>query len=485
MSRVEFRELGDAQERCPSTRRRALRRRGREGPVSGRHEADPSGDPRRIRSDEARLIIVRGAGRRRARGTFRAAPCSRGPSRHVRTGPFACGVLAVLLLAGCSTRDHSNPLDPQNPDTHGNPEWLFAIADDGAVDLSWKVPTYVDLDAVRLIDAASDQVLWTGGDGRGVFRDLGLQNGVTRTYRLDLVLNSGTILGLPVEKATPGKNIPWVYDLGRGEVVRLSPDGLRRRTGYFDSATLAVVADPDSGFVLALDFFSGRILTLDRDAKERWVVENYARPNAGAFVRGGWWVSDSGLGVVRRLNAQGIVLREFSGFTFPLDVAAVGDSAVWVADATGPVSLIHLGRGIVAVDTLRSPRALAATQEGGTWVADSDADQLVRLGPTGNVMLRLDGYPGVEALAGDPLGNGVWVGDRSHRRVALLDADGNVVMSAPGFPAPSSLSVAPDGSEVWVADAALGFIVRLSRTGEVLDRSLDLSNPVSVSVAFR
>ncbi|HET9235075.1 MAG TPA: hypothetical protein VFP10_13130, partial [Candidatus Eisenbacteria bacterium] len=299
------------------------------------------------------------------------------------------------------------------------------------------------------------------------------------------VLNSGTIIDLPVEKATPGKHIPWVYDVGRGEVVRMSPDGLRRRTGYFDPAALTVVARPDSGFVLVLDFLSGSIVQLDRDAQEMWVKEDYGRPNAGAYVRGGWWVSDSEQRIVRRLDESGTVVREFTDFLFPFDVVAVGDSAAWVADASGPVTLLHLNRDAVVVDSLLSPRLLAPTPDGGVWVADREAAEIVRLGPSGQVIRRVTGYPGIEALAGDPISSGVWVGDRTRRSVTLLDDQGQVAVSTLGFPAPSSLSVSPDGSEVWVADPSLGDIVRLSRSGDIIERSLDLSSPVSVSVAFR
>jgi len=406
-----------------------------------------------------------------------------GTLRRTRRGlAFA---LCVVVM-GCGTRDHENPLDPQNPNTNGDPDWLLAIADDGAVDLSWQVPEYNDLDAVRLIDVEHDAVLWTGGDGRRIYRDEGLANGVLRTYRLDLVLNSGTILDLPIQRATPGKNIPWVYDLGRGEVVRLSPDGLRRRDGYFDSATLAVVADPDSGFVLVVDFFSGRIALLDREARERWVKEEYRRPNAAAHVPGGgWWVTDGEQGLVRRLDANGEPLQEYSDFSFPIDIGAVGDSLAWVADGTGPVGLLREGEGFIQVDTLDAPRALAVTPDGGAWVSDRNASALVRLSASGDELRRVTGYVGVDALASDPLSNAVWVGDRRRRSVTLLDADGNVVMTTLGFPAASSISVAPDGSEAWIADSSLGRIVRLSRSGQVLERSLDLSSPVSVSVVFR
>ncbi|HYV50272.1 MAG TPA: hypothetical protein VE910_00080 [Dongiaceae bacterium] len=392
----------------------------------------------------------------------------------------------ALLTFGCGSREHGNPLDPQNPDTKGDPNWLIATADDGAVDLSWQVPQYNDLDAVRLIDVLHDQVLWTGGEGRRIYRDEGLANGIPRTYRLDLVLNSGEILDLPVERATPGKNIPWVYDLGRGEVVRMSPDGLRRRTGYFDPATLTVVADPDSGFVLVVDFFSGRIALLDRDAHELWVKEEYRRPNAAAHVPGGgWWVTDGEQGLVRRLDANGEPLQEYDDFTFPIDIGAVGDSLAWVADGLGRVGLLRNGEGFIRVDTLDAPRALAVTPDGGTWVSDRGASALVRLSASGDELRRVTGFVGVDALASDPLGNGVWVGDRRRRSVTLLDADGNVVMTTLGFPATSSISVAPDGSEAWIADSSLGRVVRLSRSGQVLDRSLDLSTPVSVSVVFR
>jgi DNA-binding beta-propeller fold protein YncE len=396
--------------------------------------------------------------------------------------------MAVLAVAafGCGTRDRENPLDPQNPDTKGDPDWLDAIADDGAVDLAWQIPDYSDVDTVRLVDVVHDAIIWTGDLGRGIYRDEGLTNGITRQYRLDLVLSSGTITKLPVEEATPGKNIPWVYDVGRGEVVRMSPDGLRRRTGYFDPATLAVVADPDSGFVLAVDFFAGRLVLLNRDAEEIWTKEDYGRPNAASHVpSGGWWVTDSEDGFIRRIDASGEPQEEYHDFGFPIDVGAVGDSLAWVADGTGLVGLLRRGQGFVHVDTLGTPRVLAVTRDGGTWVADRSASALIRLSPSGAEVRRVTGYVDVETLASDPVGNGVWLGDRRRRSVTLLDEDGNVVMTTLGFPAASSISVAPDGSEAWIADSGLNKVVRLSRSGEVLGRSIDLSSPVSISVVFR
>lgn len=398
------------------------------------------------------------------------------------------GLLLVTMAmpaVGCSPRDHDNPLDPRNPDTGGSPRWLAARADDAAVDLSWRVPAFVDLDAVRLFETGQNRILWVGGAGANRLRDAPVPNGVERSYRLALVLNDGTILDLPEETAVPGPLVPWIYDAGRGEVLRLTPDGRRRRDGFFDSATLSVAAEPDSGFVLVVDFFAGRILLLDRDARERWRREDYDRPNGALRAPGGWWITDSGLASVRLLDEVGAPVYESLDFEFPVDLAPAGDSAVWVADATGPVGLLVRDRGVTAVGTLQSPRALAPAPGGGVWVADRDAGALVRLDASAGEILRLPGYPGVEAIAADPATGGIWVGDRNRRRVVLLDAEGALLLVVGGFPATASLAVVPDGSEAWVADPVLGEIVRLSRTGEVLGRSEGLSTPISLSVAFR
>jgi DNA-binding beta-propeller fold protein YncE len=300
-----------------------------------------------------------------------------------------------------------------------------------------------------------------------------------------LVLNDGGLTELPEETATPGTAVPWVYDVGRAEVLRLTPDGRRRRTGYFDGATLNVVADPDSGFVLAVDFFAGRIVLLDRDAREMWRQENFERPNAGLRVPGGWWVTDSGLASVRRIDDAGEPVYESFEFGFPLDLAASTGTAVWVADGEGRVGRLVPGQGIVAQAELASPRILAPAPDGGVWVADREAAALIRLDVAAVEVLRLENFPVVEALAADPVTGGVWVGDRGRRRLTLLDASGQEELGVAGFPDPGDIAVSPDGQEIWVADPLLGEVFRVARTGEILARSEGLSSPVALSVAFR
>jgi streptogramin lyase len=393
--------------------------------------------------------------------------------------------LLFLVMSGCSTRDHDNPLDPANPSTGGHPRWLEALADDQAVDLLWEVPFYQDVDEVRLVEAVSESVLWRGPIGSQVFRDENLTNGEERSYRLELDLSTGSLTRLPVEFATPGPAIPWVYDLGSANVARLTPDGRRVRLRVSDSSTNSVVANPQDGSALVINFFSDEILTLDRDGNELWSNRNMNRPVAGLWTPEGWWVSDAGSGAVLLFDGAGTLLWSDSTATRPFGLA-VGDTTgeVWVADRTGPVFRIQRGIGVTAADTLVTPFVVSEVGDGGVWVADDGTGLLTRLDADANRVQEVPGFPGAEDLGGDPPSDGTWVADRTASRVVLIDGQGNTVVSVPGFPAPSSLSVAPDGSEIWVADVALGTVVRLARSGEEISRTENLSSAVSVSVAF-
>ena len=392
--------------------------------------------------------------------------------------------MSLTVLTACSTRDHDNPLDPENPATGGEPRWLTALADDGAVDLSWDVDYFNDVETVELVSAGNGAVLWSGDLGPGAFRDVGLVNGQEVDYRLDLVLTTGVVTALPEESATPGRAIPWAYDLGSANVSRLTPDGRRERLSVFDPDAVSVVADPESAFVLVLDFFRSEVVLLDRDGDELWTVEDLFRPGAGLWSPEGWWVSDAGLGLVALYDHGGSLVYSDSTLTFPAGMTRAGPNAVWVADRVGPVVRIEVGLGVTAGDTLDSPLVVSEVGDGGVWVADVGSDDLVRLQADGTEVVRVPGFFGVATLAADPVSDGAWVGDRGSRRVVLVDGQGQIVVTAGGFPAPSSLAVSPDGNEIWVADPARGKIVRIDRTGEELSESEGLSSPVSVSVAF-
>jgi sugar lactone lactonase YvrE len=403
----------------------------------------------------------------------------------VRRGRLLGGLLVLgLALGGCATRDHDNPLDPENPDTGGEPRWLAAAAASGRVELSWYVEDFVDLVGVRLVDRTTGTLLWTGTSGSGEFSHNGLPNGVDRFYRLELVLDTGRVLDLPEVEATPGPALPWVYDLGNASVSLLTPDGRRVRHRYPDADAVSVIADPGDGSVLVLDFYAGAAVRLSPSGEELWRVDDLFRPAAGLRTDAGWWVADPGLGAVFLYDTAGHLAFSDSTFAFPVDLAAGDSGSVWVADRAGPVVRLAPGTGTAASDTLDSPYALCAAGDGGVWVADRDARALVRLGRDGRETARVSGYAQIENLTADPVSDGAWAADRAGKRVLLVSGTGEVVESLSGFPAPSSIAVSPDGETVWVADPVIGETVRMSRAGEDRRKSEGLTSPISVSVAF-
>lgn len=390
----------------------------------------------------------------------------------------------ILVVAGCSTRDHDNPLDPENPSTGGEPRWLEALAGDGLVDLSWAVRNYEDLEQIQVIESGSGDPIWVGKRTEHTFTHTGLANGTDFRYHLDLKLSSGTTLTLPDEVATPGRSLPWILDFGSGYVVRMTPDGRGARVRTLDPSAVAVEADPATGEVLVVDFFGGSVRLLDTDAEEVWSSNKVFRPNAALRTAEGWWVTDSGLGSTLLFDTEGEVVFEETSLTFPVAMAPAGAGHVWVADRLGPLVKMNADSGIVVADTLASPYTLCEAPDGGVWVADRDADVLIRLDGAGEELVRLGGFPGIEALAADPVNGGVWVAERSRRQILFLGPDGSELLAVPGFPSPSSLAVSPDGEEVWVVDPVLGRLVRISRSGDTLVESRGLASPTSVSVAF-
>lgn len=420
----------------------------------------------------------------RPSSSSRRSGAARGSAWAVRF-PLMRGLVALFLLAGCATREPTNPLDPENPDTGGAPQWLGALADDAAVDLAWSVPEYEDLAGVRVLDA-SGLAVWAGGAGDGALRIAPLPNDEDVRFRIEVRVGDGARILLPEVTATPGARIAWALDADTGYLHRLTPDarGSRLRVDALDAATARV--DPETGGVLVVDFFAGAVRRLDRIGSLLWESDEFVTPLAALRTDAGWWIADPGSGTVVRLTADGARAFADSSFAFPVGLAVADSGRVWVADAGGAVVLLDESRGaLVRYEGLVSPDLVAGTPDGGAWIADAGGGGLLRLDATGTIIARAPSVGGVVALTADPrLAGGVWAADRAVRRVVLVAGDGGVAAEFRDFLAPSSIAVAPDGAEIWIADAGSGRVTRQTREGVVLARSSGLSGPVTVTVAF-
>jgi DNA-binding beta-propeller fold protein YncE len=265
----------------------------------------------------------------------------------------------------------------------------------------------------------------------------------------------------------------------------MTPDGRRTRLGITSPSTTSLVADPSTGGVLAVDFFSARVVRFNPGGRELWRRTGLGRPTVALRTPLVWWVGDASGGAVVLLDDDGTVATSDSSFAFPVDLAPGPEGSVWVADRAGTVSRLLPGIGVVAADSLPVPVALSPLPDGGVWVAVSGTGELVRLAADASEVERIGSLPGLVDLEPDPiLPDGVWAADRSRRRLVLLAPGGAEVLSHGGFPAPSSFCVTPGGEELWVADVGVGAVVRISREGTVLTRSEGVGSAVSISIAF-
>jgi YVTN family beta-propeller protein len=146
-------------------------------------------------------------------------------------------------------------------------------------------------------------------------------------------------------------------------------------------------------------------------------------------------------------------------------VAAQGD-AVWVAPSSGLLARLDpaTGRVVRQFDPNGSPAAVGVGS-GAVWLTDTDADNVIRVDPTG--LLRSipvgHGPSGIAVGAG-----GVWVADSLDDTVVRIDPSTQAVTTTiPVGESPTGLAIG--AGSVWVADSGDGTVTRIDpRTDMVI-----------------
>jgi len=392
-------------------------------------------------------------------------------SRHSRILVF---VLVTLFLVGCETRDHTNPFDPENPETDGHPRVLNAIAQDGSVLLRWDLEGLDDPLGLRILREVEgvrtllfEQSEATGGE----FVDEPLPNEELVRYHLEVQDPSGTWLPTEPDSATPGLTRVWVGDAVGGGLIRLSPDGrdfLRRSTsGDFldmavetDGSVLApnwsrnevVILDRDGEIANRFDHLGGNAIAVEENTSEFW-VGSFSRGSLTRYNRGGDELAvleevgpiedleaargnDGGLWVAVRFSG---VLRVFGNsiqdrweqFDWPVSVTEDPRGFVWVIDrATQSVSRISITSGAVVVSAaeLGDPVDGTLDGDGGFWVADPGREGLVHLAANGSEIEFL-AMGRVSGVTYDSRKRRLWTVHRDEGKVSTWTVDGRELSS--------------------------------------------------------
>ncbi len=175
------------------------------------------------------------------------------------------------------------------------------------------------------------------------------------------------------------------------------------------------------------------------------------------------------------------------------------DGSVWIADARGPINRYDANGNQIAtgptmpdpetgapIPIMREPKGgVTVDYQGNAWVADSQFNQLVRISPTGQELVKLT-ITSPTSPRINPKDGSVWV--VSEQSMLLnLSADGTKMHEFPAGMAVVGISLSPSDNGIWVAD-----MLGATFTGEVSKYATNgtklFANPIpqpsSVSVGY-
>jgi peptide/nickel transport system substrate-binding protein len=166
----------------------------------------------------------------------------------------------------------------------------------------------------------------------------------------------------------------------------------------------------------------------------------------------------------------------------PAEIAARGNS-IWVAPDTGLLTRLDAVSGAVIpprIDPSANPSGIAITDDGAVWLTDSEADDVVRVDPTGLLTSIAVGNAPTAIAAG---ADAVWVVDSLDDTVVRIDPDSQSVTDTIHVgDSPAGIAVG-DGS-VWVANAGDGTVTRIDPANDHIQATIPVGgSPTALTVA--
>jgi YVTN family beta-propeller protein len=244
--------------------------------------------------------------------------------------------------------------------------------------------------------------------------------------RTDRVV-AGVPVGARPSAIAFGSGSLWVANLDDQTISRVDPQTLQ---------TLRTIAlsDPPMGIATA----RGRVWVVQSNPTQDFVTVASVDPQFDVIdhtVRVGNVVPDS-----------------------PGAIAARGD-ALWVAPSSGELTRLDPGTGQIVqqVDPNAGPAGIGLGA-GTVWATDSEADNVIRLDPTGLLTTVPVGHSPGGIAVGD---GGVWVADSLDDTIVRIDPDTSAVTATIRVGnAPAGVSVG--AGSVWVANSGDGTVTRIN-----------------------
>jgi sugar lactone lactonase YvrE len=406
-------------------------------------------------------------------------------------------LLVAALLAGCSSREHANPFDPENPVTQGRPPGFTALAGAQFVTLRWTRPVLAGEFSYRLFRraAGAPDFAQVGPDLAGTassyvdFGDSGLENGTTYQYRLYYVF-SGSMGGLPAEDyATPGPLRPWCADLARRTLIGITPDGhhiLSETGGFFGPTQVAV--DPVTRAVWITDTYEGAVVILNPATGARTPLRGPGEPVSVALdpIDGSGWVGVQGIDAVNHFTRGGSAGTppQLAGIANPIGIATDPTTGtVWVCARSGNEVRRYARTGtLIGATPIGAPSRVAVDSlTGDAWVTSFEGAAVYRISSDGTVVTTVP-FSGPIGVAVDNRRDRIWVADARAGQAVAVRRGGAIEFRVGGLVETREIAVDLATGDAWVTCPGMKSVARLSASGAILERLGGFDDPYGIAL---
>jgi len=422
-------------------------------------------------------------------------PCSK---RYIRLYRIMLCCAAGIQIFACADRQRLNPLDPQNPQTLGQPTGLSVVSWRDTVTLRWDQLALRDLNGFRIYRRLEGESRFSpialAPPNTNSFRDLRVTFGLLHAYRIAAVATDFESLPSDSVQITPGPAFSWVADENTGDLIMLSHDGLHEvlSTSAF-GFPLRLQIDARRGYVWMLHRFGGEFGRVAMNGQRSLNSKRIYGPWDLAIdqLDGSVWVSDSLTNGLMKFDSTGVLIKSLESYKKLVALAVHPQTAdLWALDRATLRVLIFSRTGElprVAPAVLQRPTDIDIDAASGKiWIADGK--RVRRLDSRGEEeQLTTQVFRLAYRLAADETSGGCWLIDYTTAirgsDLIKLSPTGETLFTSKGFDLPQNLALNSYDGSCLIADYGNGRIVRVAANGHVVGSYERVFSPVDVDTA--
>jgi hypothetical protein len=409
---------------------------------------------------------------------------------------FLLTLILFVFTIFCSDRDRTNPLDPQNAETHGKISGLSIYSQERTIHLSWDRLGISKIDSVNIYRQISNNefhFLTSVSQGASSYTDRNIQYG--NSYQYYVTAKAGAYETPPSAQVEvkPGPTYLWVGDVGDGMFSRLTHD-LSAVIFNFGSlrfpSLIAVVPRERSAWCYSL--FSDVIYKLSGEGTVEVVLRDFGRITdiAADTTNGELWISQGNYGRILRVHKSGELRASVETLVSPASIRVDSKRHVaWVIDDSSKSVFRMTRAGFINVknkDTLINPQDIALSGPfNSIWIADDT--RIIEMDYSGNFTgVAAEGFTNAFLIDMDITRNNIWVMDRGKSgtpsTLIKLDATGKTLFQLSNFTAPTSIDVNEFDGSCMVSDPGSRAIFKVSEDGTEIQRLDGFISPQILAV---